>query len=87
MNDILAGGLSNFDPNVIVGWLAVLAVTGGALYKVGRWIFELRSDIQKALSLMVENEHRLTKHERWLVYLFGHLKISVPAENHEDDHR
>lgn len=84
MNDILAAGLSGIDPNVIVGWLAVLAVTGGALYKVGRWIIDLRGDIAKALDLMVQNERQLGKHEKWLVYIFGHLKIGIPET--PDDH-
>lgn len=71
------------DPNVIVGWIAVLSVTCGALYKVGRWIFDLRSDIQRALALMVANEAELTKHERWLVYLFGHLQIAIPEDSRD----
>lgn len=78
--------LSGLDPNVIVGWLAVLGVTGGALYKVGRWIVDLRSDIARALELMVKNEQQLTRHEKWLIYVYGHLKLGIPTDPREEEH-
>ena len=69
--------LSNIDPNAVVGWLAVLGVTAGALWKVGRWILDLRGDIAKAIEMMDTSQRTLTRHERMLVYIMGHLSLDL----------
>ena len=74
---VLVIDLTGLDPNIIVGWLAVLGVTAGALYKVGNWIVALRSDIQRALVLLEEGQRANARHERLIVYILGHLGIDI----------
>lgn len=69
--------LDGIDPNTIVGWLAVLTVTLGALWKVSKWIILLRSDIERAIQLLDNNQQTLTRHDRILLYILGHLGLDI----------
>lgn len=76
--------IEGIDPNVIVGWLAVLGVTMGALWKVGKWILEIRNDLSRALGILekqqkqiTDSDSRLTFVEKGLYYMAGKMGINL----------
>lgn len=69
--------LDGIDPNTIVGWLTVVGITLAALYRVGRWIVDLRSDVHRAIQLLEQNQNVLTRHERIILYILGHLGLDI----------